>query len=255
MDQPNEQQIEDFLFNRLPQTEAEQLKSKADSDEDFASLLAQRQLEVNAMALAEEDQIRAAMNDWTIGSGKEETTAASPLKVAHRRRPLTRVLSIAAGFLLLIFAGSTFFASANYSDTALADRYAQSRIAGSRGNNDANLLEPAKVLMAKGNFTDGLTALQELEGNAAAMLRGEALYRLNRFDESIQAYQQVAGSDSQLADEAAFQRALVLLAAGQTSAARTALEEVAANPANAFAKDAGQALNDLDGFWRNIAWW
>lgn len=255
MDQPNEQQVEDFLFNRLPKTEADQLRAKAAADENFAATLARRQLEVDAMAIAEEDAIRASMSSWIVGGGKEEESTVAPLKVAHSRKSFTRILSIAASFLLLVFAGSTFFASSNYSDEALAERYAQSRVAGARGTNDAEQLAPVKALMAEGKYQEATTSLSGIDGNAAAMLRGEAYYKLGQYDVSIQAYDEVIASDSQLADEAAFQRAVVLLASGQTSAATSVLKLVAADPANAFAQNAAKVLEDLNGFWRNLAWW
>jgi tetratricopeptide (TPR) repeat protein len=255
MNQPNEQQIEDLLFNRLSKAEADQLRAKAASDEKFATILAQRQLELDAMAIAEEDAIRASMSSWSVGGGKEKLSTTTPLKVAHRRKPFTRILSIAASLLLLVFAGLTFFASSNYSNEVLAERYAQSRVAGARGANDAEQLAPVKALMAEGKYQEATTSLSGINGNAAAMLRGEAFYKLSQYDLSIQAYDKVVASDSQLADEAAFQRALVLLAAGQTFAATSAFEQVASNPTNAFAQNATKALNDLNGFWRNLAWW
>lgn len=254
MDPTTETLMEDYLFDRLSTEQAEKLRTKASTDDDFAQLLALRKLEVDAMAIAEKDALCNTMSTWNIGSGPAMETSKPALKLVHRRKAFTRVLSIAAGFLLLVFAGTSFFATSNYSNEALAERYSRSRIAGARGTSDAAALEPIKTLMAQGQYEQAISEMENMEGNATALLRAEAYFKLALFENSLQEYDKVAASDSQLADEAAFQSALTLLAAGKTAEAKVALEKINADPANTFAQNATQVLNELDSVWRKIAW-
>jgi len=252
MDAITEQLIDDYLFGRLPDDERIRLLEKAARNEDLQNAIGLRGLELEALKLADEDNLKKTMKGWKLDQSEETSATVQPIRLSRSTR--VRYMSYAAGFLLIVFAGMLFYANSNYSGNALLEEYTVSRINSSRSFSETDEFELIKRTIDNEEYSLALQYLDSLDGIEANLLRAEVQHKQKNWEASLKEYQIVINTDSQLADEATFQHALVLLAAGQKKQAKIELRTIAENEDHPFAASANKVIDHIDKFWFQLTW-
>jgi len=214
MDAITEQLIDDYLFGRLPDDERIRLLEKAARNEDLQNAIGLRGLELEALKLADEDNLKKTMKGWKLDQSEETSATVQPIRLSRSTR--VRYMSYAAGFLLIVFAGMLFYANSNYSGNALLEEYTVSRINSSRSFSETDEFELIKRTIDNEEYSLALQYLDSLDG--------------------------------------IFQHALVLLAAGQKKQAKIELRTIAENEDHPFAASANKVIDHIDKFWFQLTW-
>ncbi len=252
-------QIEDYLHNRMDEEAKKQFETQIASDRELASDVELFRLEKQALQLSQNNQLRAQMKNWEQERDTQDEANEARVVSLKSRRSRLYTLSIAASFLLLFGIGaSMWFANANYSNAALVnDNIGIKTSTRDRGNVDGD--NPFTTIfdeIEQENYTAALQMLETLEGSqyesTAMTLKGEILTKQKKYEEAIALYSEMAQSQPDIAErqKAQWLLANTYLANGQTEQAKARLEEISGNANHSRQKEATQLLNQLNSFWR-----
>lgn len=218
--------IEDYLAGSMNEAEKTAFEAELKQNETLAAEFEQQQLEWKAMHLLAVDEMRHKIKGWIA----EEALAAPPQpKVVPMRRPIARVLSIAASVLLLVCAGTWWWANENYSARSLADAYYENELSGTKGLEDGEEDENYKDGINehyRGNWIASTNALLQVPSSSEAYcyaqtLAAEGYYRQGKFQEALEVLNKLSGKNQACTDvelkNAAWQIVLVYFAMGETS--------------------------------------
>lgn len=242
--------IEAYLSNEMSGEERQAFEEQMANDEALQQeVSAYRQIFSGFRAMKEE-RFAGEVATWTAAARKENASRSNgdgdKFLVVNRGaivRQMYRRVAIAAGFVVLLGAAITWWASRQYSDEQLiADVYTPPLLEATMGDqvpqaakNVALLFEDAHRLFQQKNFT------------AAAA----------KFEETLQAVEADPGSLDNLTrkfymDNSRWTLLLAKFAAGQMSEAKflAALKPIADDPNNDYAEEAQSLLQDLGSFWR-----
>ncbi len=182
--------IEDYLSGSMNEAEKIAFEAELKQNEELAAEFEQQQLAWKAMHLLAVDEMRHKLKGWIAEEALAEKTQP---KVVQMRRPIARILSIAASVLLLICAGTWWWANENYSARSLADAYYENEMSGTRGIEDGEEDENYKYGITehyRGNWIASTNALLQVPFSNKAYcyaqtLAAEGYYRQKKFQEAL----------------------------------------------------------------------
>ncbi len=225
MNLSNYDRIEAYLFDLLSATEKNAFEAELATNTELQEQLNLHRLEHEAIQLLEEDRIRAQFAEWKqeLMTTPEEEPKLVPI---NRTRTSWRYrIGIAASLLLLLTAGSFWWATQTYSNQALAN---------------ATFEEVSIVRSDAAISTRFSEALQE--------------YKAQNYDAAISIYQQIIAESTNNSerDQAELNLIAAQLAKGETAPARQALKRIAQSPNHTYQKEATTLLSKLDSIWRKL---
>ncbi len=228
MNLDNYDKIEAYLFDLLDEKERATFEAELKKDDKLKAEVNLHRLEQQAIKLQEEQNLRAQFAEWKQEK-KSNTEIASEAKVVSMkptRRSLFYRLSAAASVLLVLSAGTFWWANTTYNNQALADAAfefsSNDRSNASTATSDFELAEQA--------FTDG------------------------KHKEAIDIYQNIIETNSNPTEVhlAEWNLANVQLAAGNTATAKLSLGRIAEDEAHTYQEAAAELLPKLNSFWRKL---
>lgn len=250
MDERTEKRLEDYALGKSSPAEQAALRQEANQDETLAAALRRTELEVRAMQLADRDDLRRKMATWQLAESSDTAETEAPSKIVPLRRRWRRALAYAASVLVLLSAGTFWYANQYYGNARLAEEFFISGLSTSRGDTATpSELDRAKTAMAAGDWAAVPEILAATETVPARFLVAEAYRQLENYDAALAQYDLNIATGSPLQqEEAEFFRVLTLLAAGRTEAARAELDRFGAD--HAFAPQIEELRQKLNSGWR-----
>ncbi len=245
------ERIEAYLANRLTAEERTAFEQEISENSELAEAVALQRLERRAMQLALHDELRQTMQAWRAEEASPQQEAVvRPLRVRFRR-----TLAAAASVLVLVLAGTSWWATQQYSNEALAlDANAAPRISRNRGATDQ--LTQAQAAVNRGEYQQVLDLLENDTTTNAVLLRGAAYFGLGNAQEARAAYEAVLDSGSTPQQELAeWQLILLELADGQVEVIQPKLQAIIdQQPPHTYQQQARELQEKLGSFWRRLAW-
>lgn len=247
------ERIEAYLANRLSAEARAAFEQELTDNSELADEVALHRLERRAMQLELHADLRQTMQAWKNEAA--QTTTKQEAVVRTLRPRLGRTLAYAASVLVLVFAGTSWWATQQYSDEALAlDANSVPRISRNRGTTDQ--LTQAQTAIGKQDYQRALTLVEGDESMNAALVRGAAYLGLDDKIEARTAYNTVLETGSTPQRELAeWQLLLIELSEGESAAVQTKLQAIIEQqPAHTYQQQAIQLQKRLNSFWRKLAW-
>lgn len=247
--------IEAYLGGQLSESEARAFEQNLAQDAGLQEELNAHLLAKDAIDVAIADSLRETLKTW-----KEEEKGNIGITEGPRIRTLwRRNLAIAASVLVLIVAGSYWWANSQYSDSAIAGRfYSAADLASLRkGPGDQEPLAPGTKLIQQGNYTEAIqffndALLANENNNEARCYRGQA-YLLQGDLTAAETDLKLVVQNSihkNLQEKAEWVLALVYLKEGNASQWQPLVEKMASNPEHNYHPDAVNLQTSLNSGWR-----
>lgn len=170
------------------------------------------------------------------------------LRLGFRRK-----LAIAATLLLLIAAGTFWYAQANYSNQALlAANYSAPNFSAPRSTQQDVLYAEAARAFYTGEYEEVISSLKKNDQNtpASSLLLAHAYLKTNQADLAI-AKRPVTGAD-ELKEEWQWVELLASLANGDASRLQQQLAELTSNPKHAYHNKAKVIQEQTQSTWRRL---
>ncbi len=262
--------LEDYFNDRLSGEEKQrfelELKTNAELKTEYDAYLATREV-IELLAF---EQLGTELENMTPAMVKsdlesEEKTAEKTAKKGRVIAFPRRVLSLAAGFLLLILAGTFWWSNAQYGNDALASTYAigpnLNDLSGRRSEDGGDhILPKAAGLYHQGAYRKVIQELRGLPADGSIYpdiqnLLGHAYLKNDQPAAAVESFKAVlAGNKDQLKPGAQWHLILAQLANGDQPAAEAELDRLLQQPAGPYHAKAKALKGSLDSFWRKLAW-
>lgn len=241
--QENESLIDKYLLGTLSQAETQQLEEKRKSA-DFAEELAfHEDLQIAATKAG-----RLALKD-RLRQVETKRQKPSKLKVSFRRK-----LAVAAGFLLLLTAGSLWYAQANYANKVIfAQQYSSPNFAGTRAAGGNSIYQEAANAFYTDDYPEAISLLKNNLGIAgmpeqASLLLAHAYLKNAQPEAAAALIPQPIAAASQEAWE--WVEVLALLQSGAKDQVIIKLTSIANTPMHPNQSSAQEILEQLQSPWR-----
>lgn len=249
------EKIEAYLGGQLSESEARAFEQDLVQDAGLQEELNAHLLARDAIEVAIADSLRETLKTWR---GEEKTTKVNT--EGPRIRTLwRRNLAIAASVLVLIVAGSFWWANSRYSDSAIAGRfYSAADLASLRnGPAEEEPLAPGTQLILQGDYPGAIQffneALMANENNVEARCyRGQAHFLQGDLDAAEADLRLVVQNSihKNLQEKAEWVLALVYLKQGNDSQWQPLIEKMASNPEHNYHPNAVNLQASLHSGWR-----
>ena len=253
--------LPDFLYNRLSESERKKMQAEIDSNEQLRDLYKDMMIAKDALEVAEHQAIKNIVNEQAALT----KPAIVPMQSGVNRRWKWRAM--AAGFLVLLVAGIVWWANSQYGNSALISQHSPNfvfPVSTVKGNSQgvSETLRRANDFYQKQEFENAINELSKFnEDNKAAInegifLKGKVYLDAKNYEMAIFAFNEYFSTgDKQHTEYAHFYLAQAHLGNGEEEEAVKKLEYILANPNDFSPKFEGAAkgmLADLQSNWRNF---
>ncbi|MBK8968455.1 MAG: tetratricopeptide repeat protein [Lewinellaceae bacterium] len=231
-DNINTDRIEAYLLGHLAPAEAAAFEQEMAQNPALATEVDKQRLELRAMELLAEAELRANFSAWKAEkNAAEEAGGAKVVSIGHTRRLIFRIAAAASVLLLIGFFAQRLFTGPDQQE--LAGRYFDESATSVRVRGRADIppaLQPALASMDAGDYRGALAALQAVPDSAWAgkvqLLQGECYFRLKDFDGAIRQFQAaIRSGEPAEREEAEYLLLLTYMASGAHDAEAAALKE------------------------------
>lgn len=270
------QQIEDYVVGKLDAKARKAFEARLATDENLAREVAFYQdiIEVSEV-LGDEDleaEIKSVgaklekagfgMEDQSAENAIKKHSFSTPKEPKIKKLPLHRILSIAAGFLILVVAGGLWWINANYGDQALATKYFHQEANALLRNaapGEEDVLGSGLQFLTDENYAEAKSFFEAVPKSDEAFREARLYLALAQFKSKEYT---AAASNAALAaqtkthfqEKARWLQINALLAAGQTGAEfESLLNDMSVNsPDNYYRREAAKLKAQYESFWRTI---
>ena len=182
---------------------------------------------------------------------KQMETRQKGMKVFWKRQ-----LQIAAGFLLLICAGSFFYANSQFSNSKISNQfYKQPNFSPNRDVNNKSVYDQALQDFNTQNYKDCIAKLQEAPSPESQYLLAHALYSNQEYSAAVDAFISVTKQkDPRNEKVAQWHLILSLLQDKKTPQALEIIKTISSDKNHAYAKEALQLEKKLKNPLRGLVW-
>lgn len=168
---------------------------------------------------------------------------------------LRRILSLAAGFFLLVASAGLWFANNNFSDEGIAKRnFQEPNFSGIRGTSDDTPFEYAVELFYKKDYVGAFKILSSnRKTNREDFFRGYIRLKEGSFEDAEKIFTQILrNEDPTWKAEADWFLAMTLFSSGKLDKAEGKVIEIKNDSNHPFQKKATKLLDELNSPWRKI---
>ncbi len=268
-DEYNEKILQ-YLTGRLDPAEMEAFKKQIESDADLQQKVQEMAVEQKVVQALIKEEYREKLKQWMPSVSEladeniqdkpsSEADQADKAKVVPIKRKLLFKLSIAAGFLLLIGAGSYFWASANYSNSALVTHYYispdQDILSGVKSGDPTieQRYQEAKLAYRNNDFKKAVNIFQSLPqtDERALYFLAHSQYKLNDHTDAANTFKKVRTLNGRFQEKAAYYQLLSHLAESETGDEfQSLLTSITTDKNHSFNAEALNIQKSLNSFWR-----
>lgn len=239
--------IDAYIWNFLSDEDRQAFEKTLESDADLRAELALRQLENEALQLADNADLRTKMKAWRaeeVADNEKKTNAVetpvvplNPLRVV-RFKPMQ--LAAAAALALLFIVGGRYWATNNYGNDALASEFSQ---------------KTSDILRGPDDEVFGSAGASTLDA-AQALTDAKAAFTAKNYDQAITTYKNILADKTivpKYTQEAEWQLIVTYLAAKKTDSTSdfsSLLTKLANDSTHAYHKSAVELNQKV-----NTIWW
>ncbi len=249
--------IEAYVLGTLNEVEKENFEQEISADKELATEVQLHKMEHEAMRILDRDHLKAQFSNWATEKQQQEQSSAKIVKMSSSRRLITRRLSIAASFLVLLIAGFGLIQN-NYSNNALANELMPPTNWTDRGSMDGNPIEIAFEAMENKNYEEAIQIFDDLKNTqyaeTALLYKAEAYYLSENYQLAESNYQTIVNENKSTANIHKAERGLVatFLKQNKTEAAITLLTSIAQNETHTYQKEAQIILEKQESWLRKL---
>lgn len=255
--------IEAYLSGEMTGADRQSFEAEMAERPELADEVDLCRLAREAVELSIGDQLRQQMQQWQQEeAGADKNRTAKVVKMAPRQS-MRRVLAIAASVMLLLAAGTFWYANSNFDSGKMAlGFYEELDLRTLRSNAPATdpLAQP-KADIEAGSFAAADAFLENVSpANGsypdARFLLAHSFYRQGRSSDAINILQELIDApDGLLKDEAEWLTVLSYLQMNETEDTdfQELLTAIAANPDHSYYRKAQQLQEKLHSFWYQLA--
>ncbi len=225
-DNTNTDRIEAYLLGQLPPAEVTAFEQEIAQNPALATEVDKQRLELRAMELLAEAELRANFQDWKAekSGAAESGGGAKVVPISSNRRLIFRIAAAASVLLLIGFFAQRLFTGPDQQQ--LASQYFDESATSVRVRGRADIppaLQPALTSMDAGDYRGAMVALQAVPDSAWAgkvqLLQGECYFRLKDFDGAIGKFREaVRSGEPAEREEAEYLLLLTYMASGEHAA-------------------------------------
>lgn len=253
----NIDKIEEYLSGAMAGEERQAFEAEVAANPALADEVGLLRLAREAVELEISDNLRQQFQEWDQSAAKSTEEAEAKVVKMKPRANLRRILSIAATVLLLIAAGTFWFANNQYSSNAIAGDLYSSISTMRRPNDTENTLNNALDAIRSGDYTQAdqlLQTIQPADVNYAdaRYYLGHSYFQQERYTEAITALQNLGDqADINLRESANWLQVLSYLELDQSDNAtfQSLLSGMVSNTDHNHHNDAVELEQKMNSFW------
>lgn len=259
--EPDIDKIEAYVSGEMTGAERQAFEAEMAGNSALAEEVDAFRLAREAVELSISDGLRSQFQEWQeTGTNTTKSEEARVVTMTPRRN-LRRILAIAASVLLILTAGSFWYANNQFSADNLAVGYYQDIPMDLYVRGGANSMADAVAAMQAGNFTEAETFFRSIEaGNDqyfdAQYYLAHSLYLQKEYSASIETLNALKeASNNNLKEDGAWLKVLNYLELGQTKdeTFQNILSGMLEDEGHTHHSDAVELKNKLNSFWYKLA--
>ncbi|MCB0629814.1 MAG: tetratricopeptide repeat protein [Lewinella sp.] len=257
----NIDKIEKYLSGDMAGEERQSFEAEVAANPALADEVDLLRLAREAVELQIGDNLRQQFQEWDQSATQSTTSTEAKVVQMKPRTTLRRVLAIAATVLLLLSAGSFWYANDQYAADAIAGDLYESIATTRRPNSSEDTLEKAIAAIMDKNYAEADQLLQTIQPNDlkytdARYYLGHSYYQQGQYNEAINILQNLGdNADINLSESADWLRVLSYLELGQTdnTTFQSLLSEMVSNTDHNHHNDAVKLEKKINSFWFKLA--
>lgn len=259
--EPDIDKIEAYLSGTLTGTERQAFEAKLTQSPELAEEVDVVRLAQEAVELSIEDNLRAQFQEWQSAEMKKNQTAEAKVVKMAPRNTIRRILAIAASVLLLLTAGSFWYANNQFSTEKLAMGYYDDIPMDLYVRGNSNPMADAVAAMTNENYEEAdayfqqLTIADDQYFNARYYL-AHSLHRQGNYVESNNILNALNETENlNIREDGQWLKVLNFLELGQTENTefQILLSEMIEDDGHTHHSDAKSLNNKLNSFWYKLA--
>lgn len=221
-DMENIDKIEKYLSGDMAVEEQQAFEAEVAADPALADEVDLLRLAKEAVELQIGDSLRQQMQEWQQSASGTKEKMEAKVVAMKPRASLRRLLAIAASVLLLLSAGTFWYANDQYDAGSIAGNLYSFEAGTRRPNASEETLNDALDAIRDGQYTEADQLLQTIQPNDpnyadARYYLGNSYFQQAQYNDAIAVLQDLGGqADINLQESADWLRVLSYLELGQT---------------------------------------